>query len=237
MKRKLIRSIILGLTIILMATSVFTYRLFEKTKQVQAATMSNNQMAVTQQLQEVNTQVIIDKLNSTNSLNCLAGQATVRANYSNDNVSNQDINMKWLRNVLKGKSMEVTSILNFDFAYDLKDLDVTSRNGVVTIKLSSNRLSLLQCETCNITSKDKTGIFASFSPSETNSLAMRTQDLARNSIQAYSDFRKQAMVNVQDNIKSLLGSVIDSKTTIVFDAAQADVVSQDDVTILNYSLK
>jgi len=237
MKRKLINAIIATLAVVLITASAFTYNIFHKTRQLAQTALLNNQITQTQEMKAIKADTIITKLNAVNSINCLAGEASISVNYSNDNISDQDVQMSWLKKVLKGKSMEVTSRVDFDFAYDLQNLPVTSRNNVVSIQLSYNRLSLLQCETCGIQTTDKTGLFTSFSPSEVTSLVLRTQGAARNTIQSYSEFRTRAMENTQNNIKALLEGIVDKNTTIVFNTSSYDAVAQDDATITNYTLK
>jgi hypothetical protein len=132
---------------------------------------------------------------------------------------------------LNSKDITVDNTYRFSFSYDLKDLPIYIVNNTVNIRISSNRLSLTQCEISKTNSiKDRVGLLDSkFTPTQLSSIESRTRDLAYNRILSDTSLRDKAMNNLQSDIKNLIQPLLNKNTNIHFDTTDYDVV-QDDTT-------
>jgi hypothetical protein len=237
LKRKLIKLIIKGLALTLIITGLFTYRAFKNAESKTIQQNINNPINQEQVYKMIDKQELINKLNLENSLNCLSGNVDVEAKYSNEDIPNSDVNFKWVKTKLaemNSKDITVNSTYKFTFTYGLKDLPIKVINNTVYIRISPNRLSLMQCELQSTNSiKDRVGLLeGKFNPSELSSINKRTRDLAYNRILSDNSLRDKALVSVQNNIKDLITPLLDEHTNIHFDVSTYDVVQQNEVEIV-----
>lgn len=221
MKRKLVKFLIIGLSLTLAITSWNTYRKYtNKQKNKVQATQNVNNMT------ELTEDEIITKLNKENSLNVLSGEITLKVTYDNqDNFDDDVLGNIWGK--LKLRHYESTNTYSFMFAYNLNELPVAIKEGVPYIDISNNRLNLVKFELVSTDVDSSTGIFADiFSPNEINTLNERIKKIAKNDIQSNNELRSQAMVNLQDDIRELIGN------NVVFDINEFDVVERNEFKIV-----
>jgi hypothetical protein len=238
MKRKLIKLLIKGLALTLIITGLFTYRAFKNAESKTIQQNINNPINQEQVYKMIDKQEIVNKLNLESSLNCLSGNVDVEAKYSNEDIPDNDVAFKWIKTKMaemNSKDITVNSTYKFTFTYGLKDLPIQVTNNTVNIRISPNRLSLMQCELQTTNSvKDRVGLLESkFNPSELASINKRTRDLAYNRILSDNSLRAKALQSVQDNIKDLISPLLDEHTNIHFDVSTYDVVQQNEVEIVN----
>lgn len=169
---------------------------------------------------------IITKLNKEHSLNVLSGSVTLRVSYDNqDNFDDDVLGNIWGK--LKLRHYESTNTYSFMFAYNLNELPVAIKEGVPYIDISNNRLNLVKFELVSIDVDSSTGIFADiFSPNEINTLNERIKKIAKNDIQSNNELRSQAMVNLQDDIRELIGN------NVIFNINEFDVVERNEFKIM-----
>lgn len=221
MKRKLVKFLIIGLSLTLMITSWNTYRKYtnKQNNKVQAIQNINNMTELTED-------EIITKLNKEHSLNVLSGEITLRVSYDNQNNFNDNV----LGNIwskLKLRHYESTNTYSFMFAYDLNELPVEIKEGVPYITISNNRLNLVKFELVNTDVDSRTGMFADiFTPQECNSINERIKKIAKNDIQSNNELRLQAMVNLQDDIRELISN------NVVFNINEFDVVERNEFKVM-----
>lgn len=221
MKRKLVKFLIIGLSLTLMITSWNTYRKYtnKQKNKVQAMQNVNNMTELTED-------EIITKLNKERSLNVLSGEITLRVSYDNQNNFDDDV----LGNIwgkLKLRHYESTNTYSFMFAYDLAELPVEIKEGVPYIDISNNRLNLVKFELVSTDVDSRTGMFANiFSPTEVNQINERIKKIAKNDIQSNNELRSQAMVNLQDDIRELIGN------NVVFNINEFDVVERNEFKVM-----
>jgi len=237
MKNKLIKFIIAGLLISLSILSIFTNNLYNKSnQQLKVQQNLNNQNKQERTFKVIHKQIVIDKLNLENSLNCLSGTTNTNATFSNNNLSSNDPNITWLRTKLSewnSKDISVESQFDFMYSYSLKDIPIHIYNNTINIKLSPNRLSLTKCELSSVQSKERIGWLTSkFTPTEINNINYRVRQLAYNSVLSNEDLRYKALENTQGDIKDLLQGVVGKDTSIHFDISDFDVVQQSDIQII-----
>jgi hypothetical protein len=234
---RIVKIIITGLTITLLILSSFTYSIYKnKSLHSNQATL-NNQTKQEQTFRVIGKETVVNKLNLENKLECLSGNVQVQAKYTNNTISDEDVNFKWLKSILKdstSKDLTVNSSYKFLFSYNLMDLPIQIHNSTINIQLSYNRLSLESIELLNTDSKERVGILESqFTPSEVNSINERVKLEARNTIQSKDEYKQQAMKNIQEDIKTLLQSVISKETNIHFDIIESsNTVEQNDVQLM-----
>jgi hypothetical protein len=239
LKRKLIKLIIKGLALTLIITSLFTYRAFKNAESKTIQQNINNPVNQEQVYKMIDKQELINKLNLESSLNCLSGNVDVEATYTNEDIPNSDVNFRWVKTKLaemNSKDITVNSTNKFTFAYGLKDLPIqVINNNTVHIRISPNRLSLMQCELQTTNSiKDRVGLLeGKFKPNELTSINKRTRDLAYNRILSDNSLRDKALKSVQDNIKDLISPLLDKNVNIHFDISTYDVVQQSEAEIVN----
>lgn len=236
MKSRLIRFIIGTLVVILTITSLFTYKSFnQRGKRIEQ--IVHNQPRQERTFKIIDKQTVVNKLNLENSLNCLSGEVTVKEKFTNNTVSGQDVNLRFLKqwfNDSTSKDLNVSNTYRFNFSYDLKNVPVNIHNSTINIKLSYNRLSLNSVELVKSDASERVGWLTSqFTPQQVNALNGRVKDEARNTVQSNETYRVQALENVQGDIKDLLQSVVGKDTNIHFEISNWDVVEQDVVTIVN----
>jgi hypothetical protein len=234
---RIVKIIITGLTITLLILSSFTYGIYKNKSLHSTSTNLNNQTKQEQAFRVIDKETIVNKLNLEDKLECLSGNVQVQAKYTNNTISDEDVNFKWLKSILKdstSKNLTVNSTYKFLFSYNLKDLPIQIHNSTINIQLSYNRLSLESIELLNTDSKERVGILESqFTPSEVNSINERVKLEARNTIQSKDEYKQQAMKNIQEDIKTLLQSVISKETNIHFDIIESsNTVEQDDVQLM-----
>jgi hypothetical protein len=236
MKSKLVKFIICGLLITLSILSVFTNNLYNKNKTIQQNL--HNQVKQEQTFRVIDKSVIIDTLNKQNKLVCLDGNTTVEATFSNENVSSDDVNFKWIKdkiNKMQSKSVKVQADVSFDFTYNLNSLPVSITNNTVTITISPNRLSLNKCQIVENNSiyNEEIGLLSkSFSPQEVNSINQRVKLLASNQILSQEKIRYDCLENVKSDIYSLVKPLVGNNVNIVFSDYSYDVIQQNDVSII-----
>nr|DAM23979.1 MAG TPA: hypothetical protein [Caudoviricetes sp.] len=221
MKRKLVKFLIIGLSLTLMITTWNTYKKYtnKQKNKVQAIQNVNN-------MTELAEDEIITKLNKEHSLNVLSGSVTLRVSYDNqDNFDDDVLGNIWGK--LKLRHYESTNTYSFMFAYNLNELPVAIKEGVPYIDISNNRLNLVKFELVSIDVDSSTGIFADiFSPNEINTLNERIKKIAKNDIQSNNELRSQAMVNLQDDIRELIGN------NVIFNINEFDVVERNEFKIM-----
>lgn len=221
MKRKLVKFLIIGLSLTLAITSWNTYRKYtnKQKNKVQAIQNINNMTELTED-------EIIAKLNKEHSLNVLSGSVTLKVTYDNQQNFDDDV----LGNIwgkLKLRHYESTNTYSFMFAYELAELPVTIKEGVTYVDISNNRLNLVNFELVSTDVDSSTGIFANiFSPTEVNQINERIKKIAKNDIQSNNELRSQAMVNLQDDIRELIGN------NVVFNMNEFDVVERNEFKIM-----
>lgn len=234
MKSKIIKAIIIGLLITLSILSIFTYKSYNRQKRIEQ--IVNTPAKQEQTFKVIDKQTVINKLNLENSLNCLSGEVTVNENFTDGNLSDQDVNMNFLKkwfNNSTSKDLNVTNTYKFTFSYDLKNIPVTIHNSTINIQLSYNRLSMNSIELTKTDASERVGWLTSqFTPSQVNSLNARVKAEARNTIQSKEEYRYQCIENIQGDIKDLLQSVVGKDTSIHFDIYDYDVIEQDNVSII-----
>ena len=205
MKGKLINSIILALSLTLGIMLVNTYNNYIKIKDTHKnITLSTNDIDL------LDKNIIISKLNNENKMLVLSGETTVDVRYSNEEVSDNDVNFIWIKNwfsKMNSKELIINATYKYQFHYDLKDLDISIIDNKVNIFLSRNRIS---CNVELIENKsyysDRIGFLESpFTAQEINSLNARTKELVLNKIQNDNELRDKAIQNVMNNIDELLG--------------------------------
>lgn len=221
MKRKLVKFLIIGLSLTLMITSWNTYREYtnKQKNKVQAIQNVNNMTELTED-------EIITKLNKEHSLNVLSGSVTLRVSYDNqDNFDDDVLGNIWGK--LKLRHYESTNTYSFMFAYNLNELPVAIKEGAPYIDISNNRLNLVKFELVSTDVDSSTGIFANiFSPTEVNQINERIKKIAKNDIQSNNELRSQAMVNLQDDIRALIDN------NVVFNINEFDVVERNEFKIM-----
>jgi hypothetical protein len=222
MKRKSINKLILTLSIILGITSLYTVRKYINIKEQKE---SKQVIYTKDDTNLISKEIIIKKLNNENQMLVLSGEADVEVIYSNKDISEDDVNFKWIKDwfsEMNSKDSSIKATYTYKFHYDLKDLNITMVNDEPNIYLSKNRLScdveLLENKTLYT---DRVGVFESqFTPQEINSLNSRTKALVLNQIQSDKELRDKAMTNIQKNIEDLLG------INCNFNMAKYDVVEK-----------
>lgn len=239
MKSKIIRLIIAGLLISLSILSIFTNSLYNKSnQQLKVQQNLNNQIRQEQTFKVIDKSVIIDALNKQNKLVCLDGTTTVEATFTNENVSSQDVNFRWIKDKIskmQSKSVNVQADVSFDFTYDLSNLPVSIHNNTVTITITPNRLSLNKCQIIENNSiyNEEIGILSkSFSAQEVNSINGRVKALASNKILSQEKIRYDSLENVKSDIYDLVKPLLGNSVNLVFSDYNYDVVQQDDVSII-----
>lgn len=238
MKNKLIKLLITGLLITLSILSIFTYQNYNKNIHSKVQQNIHNQTKQVQTFRVIDKNVIINALNKQNKLVCLDGQTTVEATFTNENVSDQDVNFKWIKdkiNKMQSKSVKVQTEISFDFTYDLNNLPVSIHNNTVTITISPNKLSLNKCEFIenkSIYNEDIGVLSKSFNSQEINSINGRVKDLARNQILSQGNLRYKALENVKSDIYALIKPLLGNNTNLVFSDLSYDVIEQSNVQII-----
>lgn len=230
MKKFKINLIIIALTGTLAVMSVHT---LSKYNDIQRQRNKSNIVDITEDINIIDKRILIEKLNDENQLMVLSGDTTVEITYSNKSISDEDVNFKWLKDKLENlssKDLKVQANYEFQFLYDLEDLEISIKNNKPVIYLSKNRISsqveLIENKSIYI---DRVGLFEnSFTSNEINSLNGRTKDLVLNKIQSDKSLRDKAMQNVKINIDKILGIECD------FILSDFDVISnQDNVNIVS----
>lgn len=228
MKKRLISLIITGLTVILLFNSYTIYKNINKQSDKIESNLIDEK--VVNNMNELDKESLISKLNTENSLNVISGNCTVKVTYSNE----EDFSGKefeWIRtkfDKLDSKTLKSSNTYKFSFSYDLNDLPIETRNNIAYITLSKNRLTLSQVELIDINQECRVGLFEKyFSPNEINSINNRVKKIAANEIQSDNEIRLQAMNNLQDNIKQLLNCECE------FILSDYDVVEQDKYEIVS----
>ena len=221
MKRKLVNGLIIALSLTLMMVTWNTYRGYKNKQKntVQAIENINN-------MSELTEDEIITKLNKEHSLNVLSGSITLRVSYDNqDNFDDDMLGNIWGK--LKLRHYTSINTYSFMFAYDLNELPVEIKEGVPYITISNNRLNLIKFELVSTDVDSKTGIWGDiFSPTEVNKINERIKKIAKNDIQSNNELRSQAMVNLQDDIRELIGN------NVVFNMNEFDVVERNEFKIM-----
>lgn len=221
MKRKLVKFLIIGLSLTLMLISWNTYRKYtNKQKNKVQATQNVNNMT------ELTEDEIITKLNKEHSLNVLSGEITLKVTYDNqDNFDDNVLGNIWSK--LKLRHYESTNTYSFMFAYDLNELPVEIKEGVPYITISNNRLNLVKFELVSTDVDSRTGIWSDiFSPTEVNQINERIKKIAKNDIQSNNELRSQAIVNLQDDIRELIGN------NVIFNINEFDVVERNEFKVM-----
>ncbi|NRU52614.1 hypothetical protein [Clostridium beijerinckii] len=231
----MIKIIIIGLTIILITLSLFTCKSYKNIHK--ASSNTNNQTTLEQQTYRViDKESVIKALSKENSLNVLKGIVNTRCAFTNKNITENDVTMKWLRDKIdtwNSKDITVDSQFSFMFSYNMSNPQVTIKNDTIYIDLSYNKLSLNKCELSDVQTNERVGwLQNNFSSSEINSINSRIRDYARNTILSNESFRKEGIENLKENITDQIHTYVSDKVNIGFSVNNYDVVSQDDVSII-----
>lgn len=232
---KIVKYIITGLTIILISLSIFTYKSCKNIHK--ASSNTNNQTTVKQQIYRViDKESVIKAISKENSLNVLKGSVNTRCTFSNKNITENDIAMKWLRDKIdtwNSKDITVDSQFSFMFSYDMSNPQVNIKNDTIYIDLSYNKLSLTKCELSDIQTQERIGwLQSNFTSTEINSINSRVRDYARNTILSNPSFRKESIENLKQNIKEQIHTYVSDKVNVEFSINNYDVLPQDDVSII-----
>lgn len=242
MKRKLIKWLIRALSLTLIVTSLLTFKAYKNAQSRTIKQEINNPMNLEQTYKVIDTRVIVDSLKAVNSNNCLSGDITIQAKFTDKNISDNDVNFKWLKDILEdmtSNELTVDSTFDFMFAYDLSNPQIDTNDNSIIIKISPNKLSLVKCELLLTNSlKDDIGLFRRrFSPSELASINKRTRDMAYNRILSYSKLRTEAVENLKNNIRSYIQPLVGSEVKIDFEEPNFDVIEQNsDSDIMRYTI-
>lgn len=235
MKSKIIKIIIATLTITLIILSAFTYKNFQN-RHNKVQTNINNQTYQEQIFRVIDKESVIKTLSKENSLNVLSGTTNTRCSFTNKNITENDVNMKWLRDKIdtwNSKDITVDSQFSFMFSYDMSNPQVNIKNDTIYVQLSYNKLSLTKCELSDVQTQERIGwLQNNFTPSETNSLNSRIKDYARNTILSNKSFRKESIDYLKENIKDQIHTYVSDKVNIEFSISDYDVLSQNDVDII-----
>lgn len=237
MKSKLIKAIICGLLITLSILSIFTWKSsINRSRKIQQTVNTKAQQEQT--FRVIDKSVIIDALNKQNKLVCLDGTITVEATFTNENVSSQDVNFRWIKDKIskmQSKSVKIQADISFDFTYDLSNLPITIHNNTVSIAITPNRLSLNKCQIIENNSiyNEEIGLLSkSFSTQEVNSINGRVKALASNKILSQEKIRYDCLENVKSNIYDLVKPLLGNSVNLVFSDFNYDVIQQNDVSII-----
>jgi hypothetical protein len=239
MKNKFIKLLICGLLITLSILSIFTNNLYSKNKQLKVQQNLHNQIKQEQTFKVIDKSVIIDTLNKQNKLVCLDGNTTVEAMFTNENVSSQDVNFRWIKDKIskiQSKSVKVQADISFDFTYDLANLPVSIHNNTVEITINPNKLNLNKCqfiENKNIYNEDIGILSKRFSAQEINSINERVKAMASNQLRSQEDLREKSLENVKSDIYALIKPLLGKDVNLVFIDYSFDVIQQSDVSIIN----
>ena len=171
----------------------------------------------------ISKEILIKKLNNENKMMVLSGETEIQATYSNKNISDDDVNFKWVKDwfsEMNSKDLKINATYTYQFHYDLTDLDLEVVGDTVNIYLSRNRLN---CQVELLENKslyaDRVGLLESkFTAQEINSLNGRTKELVLNRIQSDKELREKAMESLKKNIEKLLNAKCN------FSVTQSDVV-------------
>jgi hypothetical protein len=233
---KIVKLIIYGLLITLSILSFCTYKSYERNKQAKLQQNINNQTKQEQTFRVIDKDSIIQTLNKENSINVLSGTIGTRCTFTNKNISQEDVSMKWLKNKIEtwnSKDITIDSQFTYMFSYDLRQPQVSIRNNTIYIQLSYNRLSLTKCELSDVQTQERIGwLQNNFSSSEINSLNSRVKDYAQNTILSNEKLRKSSIENTKENIKYLIQSFVSKDINIEFSISDYDVIEQNDVSII-----
>lgn len=225
----IISFLITGLTILSIYTGNILYNKTRKT-----ITQSTNKPQQEQTIRVIDKEVIQKALNNENKLIVLSGQVETEATFSNERISNNDVNMKFLKQKwaeMTSKELKVNSTYNYEFSYDLNNLPISIHNNTINITIIKGNLNLTKCELGTINTKDRVGCFESkFTPNEINEINNRVKGISKNSIQSNTELRDTAFINVQDNIKTILSKVVSNNTNIHFSFTNYDVADQSNVS-------
>lgn len=231
---RIVKFIITGLTIILITLSTFTYKSYQNIHK--ASLNTNNQVRQELTYRVIDKESVIKALSKENSLNVLKGSVNTRCTFSNKNISENDITMKWLRDKIdtwNSKDITVDSQFSFMFSYDMSNPQVTIKKDTIYVDLSYNKLSLTKCELSDVQTNERVGwLQNNFTSSEINSINSRIKDYARNTVLSNPSFRKESIENLKENIKEQTHTYVSDKVNVEFSINNYDVVPQDDVSII-----
>lgn len=227
MKRKLVNGLIIALSLTLMMVTWNTYRGYKNKQE------SKNQVnipIITDEMKAIDKDILIDKLNKENKLQVLSGTANIKVKYSDEEILDDDVSLRWLKQWFEeqcSRELSVTATYKFTFTYDLNDLKIDIVGDKAIIYLSKNRLDssveLIENESYY---DNRIGAFSNyFNANEINSLNARTKKMVNNTVQSNNDLRNRALENVKEGISQLLG------ITCEFDTSDYDVVENNDVII------
>lgn len=185
----------------------------------------------TENMQTIDKEIIVDKLNKENSMNVYSGTATIQTTYSNEEIIGSDVSFRWLKKWFaeeNSRSLTVKAKYKVMFTYDLNNLPIEVKGNKVIITISKNRLT---CDVNLIENEslftDRVGFFESdFSPQEINSLNERTKILVLNTLQTKEEYRAEAINNLKENLKTLLVGY-----NVEFNVLDYDVVENDNVKV------
>lgn len=231
MKKRFINMLILVLLFILIIFTAFTvgkYTILKEQQETKKVVSNQNTMKETNLIDK---EILIKKLNDENKLMVLSGETEIQARYSNKVISDEDVNLKWVKewiNNANSKDLSVNALYTYQFHYDLTDFNLEVVGDEVNIYISRNRL---RCQVELLENQsfyaDRVGILESkFTAQEINSLNARTKALVLNKIQSDKLLRDRAMENVKKDIEKLLNVKCN------FTVAEFDVVEYDDGIIL-----
>jgi hypothetical protein len=233
---KIVKLIISGLLITLSILSFCTYKSYERNKKAKLQQNINNQTNQEQTFRIIDKDSIIQTLNKENSINVLSGTIGTRCTFTNKNISQEDVSMKWLKNKIEtwnSKDITIDSQFTYMFSYDLRQPQVSIRNNTIYIQLSYNRLSLAKCELSDVQTQERIGwLQNNFSSTEINSLNSRVKDYAKNTILSNEKLRKSSIENTKENIKYLIQSFVSKDINVEFSISDYDVIEQNDLSII-----
>jgi hypothetical protein len=240
MKSKFIKFLISTLLIILTITSIFTYKTYQNKQHTIQANINNQAKIEQQDFKVIDKQSVVNSIKLENSLNVLSGQATFQETFTNANISDQDINMNFLKKWLNentSKDITPTATYQFTFSFDLRDFSIDNvkiKDNKIHIRLDPNKLSLNSFETIKVDSTDRVGLFKTkFSPSQINTINSRLKDEARNTILSNETYRTKALENLQGDLKDNIKAFVGNNIQVLFDIPNYDTVEQSVATIVN----
>lgn len=183
---KIVKVIISCLVTSFIILSTITGSLLYKNTHKNINQATNNKSQQEQTIRVIDKSVIQQALSNENKLVVLSGTVQTQATFSNERISNNDYNLKWIKekwNKMTSKDLKVDSTYNYEFTYDLNNLPISIHNNTINITIIKGNLNLTKCELNTINTEDRVGCFESkFSPWEINSINDRVKGISVNSI-------------------------------------------------------
>lgn len=92
---KIANSIILALSTTLIVSSIHLVKKYNNINN-----KSTKELTINQKIQLINENMVINKLNNVNKMVVLSGDISIKATYSNKEITEDDINFKWVKDFI-----------------------------------------------------------------------------------------------------------------------------------------